>query len=133
MKPFPFSRVAVHVAVHVASLALAALPALVSMLLPVPANAQAPAPGAAPMPPRSATPARPPGDTMAERVAACVACHGAEGRATTDGFYPRIAGKPEGYLFNQLVNFREGRRDNATMRYLVSNMPDAYLLSLIHI
>lgn len=76
--------------------------------------------------PAAPAPKRAP-DTMAERVAACVACHGAQGRATTDGYYPRIAGKPAGYLFNQLVNFREGRRDNATMRYLVANLPDAYL------
>ncbi|HEX4329926.1 MAG TPA: c-type cytochrome [Burkholderiales bacterium] len=64
---------------------------------------------------------------MAERVVACVACHGEQGRATTDGYYPRIAGKPAGYLFNQLVNFREGRRQNATMSYLVANLPDSYL------
>jgi cytochrome c553 len=75
----------------------------------------------------AAAAARPPADTMAERVAACVACHGEQGRATTEGYYPRIAGKPAGYLFNQLVNFREGRRQNATMTYLVSNLPDAYL------
>lgn len=72
-------------------------------------------------------PARRPADTMAERVAACVACHGDQGRATTDGYYPRIAGKPAGYLFNQLVNFREGRRQNTTMNYLVANLPDSYL------
>ena len=66
-------------------------------------------------------------DTIAERVRACTVCHGDEGRATSDGYYPRIAGKPAGYLFNQLVNFREGRRRNATMTYLVSNLPDAYL------
>ena len=71
--------------------------------------------------------ARRPADTMAERVLACVACHGEQGRATTDGYYPRIAGKPAGYLFNQLVNFREGRRQNATMSYLVANLPDSYL------
>lgn len=66
-------------------------------------------------------------DTIAERVRACTVCHGDEGRATSDGYYPRIAGKPAGYLYNQLVNFREGRRRNATMTYLVSNLPDAYL------
>lgn len=66
-------------------------------------------------------------DTMAERVRACTACHGDEGRATSDGYYPRIAGKPAGYLFNQLVNFRDGRRRNPMMTYLVSNLPDAYL------
>ena len=36
-------------------------------------------------------------DTIAQRAAACVACHGREGRATSAGFFPRIAGKPAGY------------------------------------
>lgn len=66
-------------------------------------------------------------DTIAERVRACTVCHGDEGRATSDGYYPRIAGKPAGYLYNQLVNFRDGRRRNATMTYLVGNLPDSYL------
>ena len=66
-------------------------------------------------------------DTIADRVRACTACHGKEGRATSDGYYPRIAGKPAGYLYNQLVNFRDGRRRNPMMTYLVSNLPDAYL------
>ena len=49
-------------------------------------------------------------DTMAERVKACVICHGTEDKVGRDGYYPRIAGKPEGYLFNQLRNFRDGQR-----------------------
>jgi cytochrome c553 len=68
-----------------------------------------------------------PPDTMAQRMQACVACHGKDGRATNEGFYPRIAGKPAGYLYNQLVNFREGKRRNATMAALVDHMSDAYL------
>jgi cytochrome c553 len=72
----------------------------------------------------------PPPDTMAERVAPCVACHGTEGRATSGGYFPRIAGKPQGYLANQLVNFREGRRRNPNMNYLVANLPDAYLFEI---
>ena len=46
-------------------------------------------------------------DEMAPRMAACMTCHGAEGRATNQGYFPRIAGKPAGYLYNQLVNFRD--------------------------
>jgi len=64
---------------------------------------------------------------MAERVAACTACHGADGRAGPDGYYPRIAGKPEGYLFNQLRNFRDGRRSYPPMNYLLTNLSDDYL------
>ena len=64
---------------------------------------------------------------MAQRVAACIACHGKEGRATADGYYPRIAGKPESYLFNQLQHFRDGRRQYPMMNYLLANLSDDYL------
>lgn len=66
-------------------------------------------------------------DTMAQRLQACTMCHGKEGRATNEGYFPRIAGKPAGYLYNQLVNFREGRRNNAAMTYLIEHMSDEYL------
>ena len=66
-------------------------------------------------------------DTLAQRVQACTTCHGKEGRATNQGYFPRIAGKPAGYLYNQLRNFRDGRRNNASMAYLVAHLSDAYL------
>ncbi len=69
-------------------------------------------------------------DPMAKRVLACTTCHGKEGRATSEGYFPRIAGKPAGYLFNQLVNFREGRRIYAPMTYLIDHLSDAYLLEI---
>jgi len=64
---------------------------------------------------------------MTERTQACTACHGKEGRATTAGFFPRIAGKPAGYLYSQLLNFRDGRRYNSLMSPLLVNLSDAYL------
>jgi cytochrome c553 len=66
-------------------------------------------------------------DTLAQRMQPCTACHGKEGRATQQGFFPRIAGKPAGYLYNQLDNFRSGRRAYPTMTYFVEQMSDAYL------
>jgi cytochrome c553 len=66
-------------------------------------------------------------DTIAQRVLACTGCHGKEGRAAPDGYYPRIAGKPAGYLYNQLLNFREGRRHYALMTAMVDPLSDAYL------
>jgi cytochrome c553 len=66
-------------------------------------------------------------DTMAQRMLACAGCHGKEGRATNQGYFPRIAGKPAGYLYNQLVNFREGRRGYPPMAYLVEHLSDDYL------
>lgn len=68
-----------------------------------------------------------PADTIAQRMAACTTCHGKDGRAASDGYYPRIAGKPAGYLYNQLVNFQQGRRQYPLMVYMVDHLPDAYL------
>lgn len=69
-------------------------------------------------------------DNMAQRTLACTACHGKQGRAGPDGYYPRIAGKPAGYLYQQLLNFREGRRQYSLMTHLVDPLSDAYLLEI---
>ena len=66
-----------------------------------------------------------PPDTLEQRVAACIACHAVKERG--DAFFPRISGKPAGYLYNQLINFREGRRNYPMMTYMVDHLPDAYL------
>lgn len=69
-------------------------------------------------------------NSMAQRTLACTACHGKEGRAGPDGYYPRIAGKPAGYLYNQLLNFRDGRRHYGLMTRLLDPLSDAYLLEI---
>ncbi|HEY8877495.1 MAG TPA: c-type cytochrome [Roseateles sp.] len=69
-------------------------------------------------------------DTLAQRALACTGCHGKEGRAAPDGYYPRLAGKPAGYLYNQLLNFRDGRRDYGLMSELIAPLSDAYLKEL---
>lgn len=66
-------------------------------------------------------------DTTAQRVKACTACHGDQGRAGPDGYYPRLAGKPAGYLYNQLLNFRDGRRHYGLMTHMVDLLSNAYL------
>jgi cytochrome c553 len=66
-------------------------------------------------------------DTMGERVKACTMCHGPEDKEGRDAYYPRIAGKPEGYLFNQLRNFRDGKRHYRPMALLLEGLPDQYL------
>jgi cytochrome c553 len=66
-------------------------------------------------------------DTMEARLTACAACHGARGEGVANAYFPRLSGKPEGYLFNQLAAFRSGRRRYAPMNYLLKFMPDAYL------
>lgn len=66
-------------------------------------------------------------DSMAQRVQACTGCHGLQGRAAADGYYPRIAGKPAGYLYHQLLNFRDGRRHYILMNGLLAPLSDGYL------
>ena len=66
-------------------------------------------------------------DTLAQRLAPCTACHGPQGRAVGGAYVPRIAGKPAGYLHEQLINFRDGRRQNTSMAMLLADLPDAYL------
>ena len=66
-------------------------------------------------------------DAMTERLGACISCHGKEGRTINAEYLPRIAGKPAGYLFNQLMNFRDGRRNNTAMSHLLQPLSDAYL------
>ncbi len=66
-------------------------------------------------------------DSIEARVQGCVTCHGQSGQGTKNGYFPRIAGKPAGYLYNQLVAFRDGTRQYPPMNYLVAYLPDAYL------
>lgn len=69
-------------------------------------------------------------DTIAQRTQACTTCHGAQGRAAPDGYYPRLAGKPAAYIYNQLLHFREGRRHYGLMTQMVEPLTDAYLLEI---
>ena len=66
-------------------------------------------------------------DSIEARMQGCVTCHGQSGQGTSNGVYPRIAGKPAGYLYNQLEAFRDGTRKYAPMNYLVAYLPDSYL------
>ncbi len=67
-------------------------------------------------------------DTLVQRTRACTACHGQQGRAGPDGYYPRLAGKPAAYLYNQLLNFRDGQRHYGLMTGLIDSLSDAYLM-----
>jgi cytochrome c553 len=68
-----------------------------------------------------------PPDTMEARLLACAACHGAQGQGTNNDYFPRLAGKPAGYLMNQLVAFRNGQRRYPPMNYLLEYLPNPYL------
>src|SRR4051812_20428827 len=66
-------------------------------------------------------------DSMEARVLGCATCHGQSGQGTDNEYFPRIAGKPAAYLYNQLVAFRDGTRKYPPMNYLVAYLPDPYL------
>jgi cytochrome c553 len=63
--------------------------------------------------------------SLEQRIAACLACHGVKERS--DAYFPRIAGKPAGYLYNQLRHFRDGQRHYPMMTYMTAKLSDAYL------
>lgn len=69
-------------------------------------------------------------DTMEARVQACTICHGDKGKGTSDVYFPRLAGKPAGYLYNQLRAFRNGRRHYPPMNYLLEFLPEQYLKAI---
>jgi cytochrome c553 len=69
-------------------------------------------------------------DAMAARVLACGPCHGAKGEGTDNPYFPRLAGKPAGYLANQLLAFHTGRRRYPPMNYLLEYLPEDYLIEI---
>jgi len=69
-------------------------------------------------------------DTLAQRALACTGCHGPQGRSSPQGYVPRLAGKPAGYLLAQLQAFRDGRRAHGTMATMLQPLDDAMLGAL---
>lgn len=66
--------------------------------------------------------------SLRQRIHGCIACHGRYGQGGGSGGYaPRIGGKPVGYLYHQLLNFRDGRRTYPLMTWMVKYLPDAYM------
>jgi cytochrome c553 len=53
-------------------------------------------------------------ETLAERIDACLKCHGASGQSQ-EPLTPSLGGQPAFFLLTQLFLFREGRRENAPM------------------
>lgn len=56
--------------------------------------------------------------------AGCVQCHGTNGKGTGPTF-PNINGQRENYLYQQLLKYRSGERQNAIMNAQSSELSDA--------
>ena len=70
-------------------------------------------------------------DDLGEHLRACAACHGEHGEGLRGAeYFPHLAGKPAGYLFEQLQGFRDGRRANRQMTWFVEYANDAWLRAM---
>jgi len=67
--------------------------------------------------------------TMATRIAACAACHGADGRSQKEGV-PSLAGQPRLFIENRLVMIREGLSEVPVMKGLLDGLSDAELIEM---
>ncbi|MEO7067184.1 MAG: c-type cytochrome [Rhodanobacter sp.] len=67
-------------------------------------------------------------DTLQQRLAACTTCHGVHGEGSPGSkFFPRLAGKPAGYLARQMQDFKSGLRKYSPMEYTVRHLSPAYM------
>ena len=57
------------------------------------------------------------------KSAVCAACHGADGNSS-NAAWPSLAGQHASYIYKQLKDFKEGRRNNASMTGMVALLND---------
>jgi len=57
------------------------------------------------------------------KSAVCAACHGADGNSP-NAAWPSLAGQHASYIYKQLNDFKEGRRNNASMTGMVALLND---------
>lgn len=100
----------------VAALCAALVPALAVAALACSSAALAQTSVAAPAPDRQG---------MQDRLAACAFCHGKQGEGDLDrrgGVYPRLAGQPAGYLYQQMRQFVADQRTGIPPVVLMRNL-----------
>ena len=64
-----------------------------------------------------------------QAAATCAACHGADGNSS-DPQYPKIAGLGERYLEKQLIEYKDGTRENAIMAGMVAALSEEDIANL---
>lgn len=63
------------------------------------------------------------------KSAACAACHGADGNSVNPA-WPRLAGQHAKYIEKQLLDFKSGKRKDATMTAMAMPLSDADIADL---
>ncbi|MDJ0740287.1 MAG: c-type cytochrome [Gammaproteobacteria bacterium] len=64
------------------------------------------------------------GDAAAGKAkfAVCAGCHGPTGAGNEALKYPKISGRDAAYVKDQLIAFKSGTRDNATMKAMTAGL-----------
>ncbi|GJD68615.1 c-type cytochrome [Methylobacterium gnaphalii] len=62
-------------------------------------------------------------ETVAERLPACLGCHGESGTSATEGV-PSLGGQRADYVVTQLFQFREGQRTAPPMNEMAKGLSD---------
>lgn len=63
------------------------------------------------------------------KSAVCAACHGADGNSTNPA-WPSLAGQHASYIYKQLMDFKQGNRENATMAGMVAALSEEDMKNL---
>ncbi len=63
------------------------------------------------------------------KSAVCAACHGADGNSATDAF-PKLAGQHQAYLAKQIMEYKDGTRENAMMAPMVAALGEQDIADL---
>lgn len=64
-----------------------------------------------------------------EKAAVCAACHSTDGNSLSDAF-PKLAGQHEGYIIKQLMDYKNGDRQNALMAPMAANLSEQDMADL---
>ena len=59
----------------------------------------------------------------------CIACHGIDGNSPLPA-NPNLSGQHAGYITKQLMQFKNGERDNAVMKCMVANLTEQDIINL---
>ncbi|MDA0730457.1 MAG: c-type cytochrome [Proteobacteria bacterium] len=59
----------------------------------------------------------------------CIACHGIDGNSPLSA-NPNLSGQHAGYITKQLMQFKNGERDNAVMKGMVANLTEQDMINL---
>ena len=74
-------------------------------------------------------PLGPPDADTLKLAQTCGACHGADGNSTQPA-YPVLAGQSWRYIFNELRDYKEGRRSNPIMSPMAANLTRDQMVAL---